>query len=116
MNLKNVTRLLASCFENLRDSPVTREEQDLVKHLEQLLESGFVIESEEDLEFEDRWVLNNDYTLDDDFIIDNFRQEIYTDIPDTESSSSQESQATSSSYDPSPAKVARTTPETSYEQ
>ena len=115
MNLKNVTRLLAASFDNLQDSHVTAEEQYFAKHLQQLLQKGLFVESDEDLEFENRWNLNNDYDLEDDYIIDHFRQE--TNEPDTEnnSSSSQESQTTSSSYDPSPSKIPRIAPETSYE-
>lgn len=47
MNLKNVTRLLAARFDNHQDSEVTAEEQDFVKHLQQLLQSGLVIEFED---------------------------------------------------------------------
>ena len=114
MNLKNVTRLLAACLDNLQDSQVTKDEEDFVRHLQQLLQSGLIMESEDNLEFENRWTLNNDHDLDDDYIIDHFRQEIQEPDTASDSHSSQESRG-SSTYNPSPAKVPTTTPETPYE-
>ena len=67
------------------------------------------MKSEDNLEFENRWTLNNDY-LDDDYIIDHFRQEVHEPDAASDSHFSQES----STYNPCPAKVP-TTPETLYE-
>ena len=84
-------------------------------YLRHLMQSN-LNESEYDLEFEDRWLLNNEYNHSDDQIIDNFGLEILheTETEVSDSLSSQESQI--SVYVQTPPKIPRKTPETSLEE
>ena len=114
MNLKNVIRLLAARFVHLHDSEVTEEERDFSTHLQQLLLTGLVIEPEHDLEFENRWILNNDTSIEDPAIIDHFRKDLYDPVEsDSEAGSSASQQSGGSTYMPSPEKIAKFTSQTS---
>ena len=52
MNLKNVTKLLASKFNYLPDTLISEEEQDYANKLETLVREECEIETVNDLEFE----------------------------------------------------------------
>ena len=52
MNLKNITKLLASKFDYLPDTPISEEEKDYANKLETLIREECEIETINDLEFD----------------------------------------------------------------
>jgi len=109
MNLKNVTRLLASFYESLDESELTSKEEEYARQLQELINRKSVFETTNDLDFESEE--ENEAEID-------FRQ-TYADVVSSNESdssdsedliSSQESKASSSSsYLPSssPVRIAR---------
>ena len=107
MNVKNITRLLASYYDSLPETPLTENEDDYAKQLKILINGGSLFETTNDLDFdsdeEDREIdLNSAYNLS-----DSIESSVSSD--EGSSNSSQAGQQSNSSYIPSssPTKKAR---------
>ena len=70
MNMKYVTRLLASYYDSFPETPLTEKEEDYAKQVKTLIDGGSLFETTNDLDFdsdeEDREIdFNSAYNLSD---------------------------------------------------